>query len=337
MILKTLELRKFFSNASTIKSNGLMPILDFVRVDNNKIIKTNLNAYIIMDITPTNETLLIDEKILNAIVKVTTSDTINVTAKGDKVIISDGVNKMSFLLSAEEHYPEFPDSEKEGEVVLPKPVLDAIGMAAKNVSVNNVAVSFNYVNVAHGYVAGSDQVRLYTHSFNNLPTLLIDTLAANIISQFGEVKYYQRGNYDFFHVGSFLFGFIKSVGTPIDFNPFLSEAQKEEYVELFTHEIYNFNDIFMASSGSAEVTFNFKDDKLSFHDVDRSVSNEITLSMEGNHKPNISFLPRNLTSILKSIGSEKIRMSPLKNNPGVSFWNEEDEGLMAFLGSAKSL
>lgn len=334
MVLKTLEMRRFFSTANSIKSNSILPVLAYIRVNNDRIEKTNLNAYCVMNITPVGDTILIDEKILSAIVKVTTSDTIEVKVKGDKVHLSDGVNKMSFLLSAEEHYPQFPDSEKENEVVLKQDVLEAIGIASKNVAVNDVAPAYNFVNVAHGYVAASDRAKLYLKKFDGLPTLLIDTLAANIISQFGEVTCYQRGNYTFYHVGSFLFGFAQSEGKPVDYGKFLADVQKEEYMEVICNEIYSFCDLFMASSSSESVTMDFDGNKLSFYDADREVANEITLNVVGDYKPKVSFLPRLLNSLLKSIGAEKIRMSKLKTQPGVTFWDAEDENMYAILGVA---
>src|SRR5438477_596157 len=103
MILNVQQLKRFFSNASTIKTNKVMQILEYIKIDNDKIIKTNLTAYVVMEITPTGETLLIDEKTLSAIVKATTADTITVTVKNNKGLLSDGVNNMSFLLSEEEH------------------------------------------------------------------------------------------------------------------------------------------------------------------------------------------------------------------------------------------
>lgn len=333
MKLKTSELKRFFSNSNTIKSKGILPILDYLKISDNKIIKTNLNAYVVMDITPTGETMLINEDILSSIVKGTLADTIEVTASGNKGLISDGVNKMKYPIPAEEDYPTFPDNDKVGEVILSKEVLEAVGIAAKNLSTNDVAISFNNVNVAHGYVAGSDHVRLYLKKFEQpLPTILIDTLAANIISQFGEVKYYQNGNYDFYEVGSFLFGFAKQEGKPIDFNRFLDDVQKEEYIEMNCAEIFNFYDIFISSSGSTVATIDFNGDKISFSDVDRDVENERVLNTEGDYKPDISLLPRNLNGILRSLNKEKIRMSKLKTQPGVTFWDESDENLFAILG-----
>lgn len=334
MKLKTAELKRFFSNSNTIKSKGIIPILDYIKIENDRIVKTNLNAYVVMSITPTGETMLINEEILSSIVKSTLADTIEVTASGNKGLISDGVNKIKYPIPAQEDYPTFPDNDKQGEVVFTKDVLDAIGIAAKNVSINDVAVSFNHVNIAHGYIAGSDHVRLYLKQFQQeLPTILIDTLAANIISQFGEVKYYQNGNYDFYEVGSFLFGFAKSEGKPIDFRRFLADVQKDEFIEMNSAEIYNFCDIFMSTSGSATATIDFNGDKISFNDVDREVENERQLNTEGDYVPDVSLLPRNLNGILRPLNKEKIRMSKLKTQAGVTFWDAEDENLFAILGT----
>jgi hypothetical protein len=333
MNLRVVELRRFFSNAGTIRSKGVMPVLDYIKIDRDRIIKTNLNAYVIMNITPVGETILIDEKILNAMVKSTSSDIIEVTTQGSKVFLSDGKYKMSFVVAEEEHYPKMPDSEKENEVVLTQDMLEAIGIAAKNVAVNDVVPAFNCVNLAYGYIAGSDHARLYLKKFDNLPTVLIEPLAANIISQFGEVKYYERGNYSFFEVGSFLFGFIKTAGNPIDFRAFLSEVVNDTYAEFSCQDIYNFIDLFMASSGGETVSVDFNGDLISFKDLDREVSNESVLAIEGQFKPQLSFLPRLINNQLKSIGKEKVRMSPLKSNPGVTFWYEDEPNLVAILGT----
>src|SRR4051812_895986 len=106
MKLKTAEIRRFFSNCSTIKSKGVLPVLDYIKVDNDKIIKTNLTAYVVMNISPTGKTMLISENVLNGIIKQTTADSVEITVNGFVGTISDGKNKPTFAISPEEHYPK---------------------------------------------------------------------------------------------------------------------------------------------------------------------------------------------------------------------------------------
>lgn len=337
--LRVNELKRFFSNSNTIKSNGILPVLDFILIDNDRIVKTNLNAYVEMKITPIGKRMLVDEKLLQNIVKITSADTIEVILKDKKVFLSDGKNKPFFTLSDDSVYPEFPDSEKENEVTLKSDVLKAVGVAVKNVNSGDVITpGFNFVNLAYGYVYGAEHNKFYFRKFDDLPTVLIDPLCANIISQFGEVRYYQRGNFDFYEVGSFLFGFAKTEATVINFVPFLEVISKGEYMEIYTKDLTDFLDLLSSMTPSLTTTVDFKGNQLSFYDVDLEVGNDLTLEVEGTYRPTYSFLPRILSSYVKSLNKEKIRISPLlQNRNGITIWDAEEENFIGMIGAISPL
>lgn len=334
MILKTIELRRFFQNASAIRSKGILPILDFVKIDGNKIIKTNTEAYIEMDITPTGKSMLIDENTLSTLVKTTTSDEIKVEIDGKRVYLLDGRNKLFFQLPDDASlYPEFPDREKEEEYRLDAEVLIAIGEALKNVGGSGLADSFDFVHLSNNYVFGSDHFRFYFKKFDKLPTVSLSHLAASIICQFGGANFYERGNYYFFEIGNTLYGFAKEETVPPQFISFLDFTTKEPYAEINTSEVTEFLELLKSQTSSNSVTCDFKGDILSFHDVDLETGNEIKLNIGGDYQLNKSFLPRLLLPFLKSLGKSTLRISPMKGDrKGVTIWDNDDKDFMGMLG-----
>src|SRR4051812_20145433 len=121
MQLKVTEIKRFVANASMIKSRGVLPVLDYILIKDDKIIKTNIDAFISMDIQSTSETLLIDENVLSILIKKTTAEVINVKIKGNVVYLLDGRYSPYFTFCDPKDYPVFPASDKDSEVLLTEP------------------------------------------------------------------------------------------------------------------------------------------------------------------------------------------------------------------------
>lgn len=335
MQLKTTEIKRFISNASMIKSSGILPVLDYLLIQDDKIIKTNLEAFISMDIQPTGETLLVDENILSSLIKKTTADVIDIKVKGSIVHLTDGVYKPYFTFCDHKDYPVFPESDKDSEMLLPEPVLKSIKIASKNIG--SGGDSFDFVHLSDGYVFGADHFRFYFKKFDELPKLSMSSLCANIISQFGTATYYKKGNFDFYSIGTLLYGFLMQEVVIPDFPTFLTFIEKGEYLEVDVSQVTDFLEFLSSTTSSATVTCDFEGNKLSFNDVDLQVGNDVQLSTTGKYQLKKSFLPRVLGPFLKSLGKDFIRFSPMKGGrKGITVWSEDEPEFTGMIGEVSN-
>jgi hypothetical protein len=337
MILNTIQLKRFYANSSQIKSKGILPILDYIKISDDVILKTNTEAFIKMDITPTGKTFLIDENTLGKLLSITKSDIINVEVKDKRVCLNDGFNKAYFPLpDYADLYPEIPEIEKKEGVVLTESVLKSIGIASKNVAVGDVRPALNCVNLHENFVFGTDTFKFYSKKFDNLPSLSISPLAASIISQFGSATYYSQGNFNIFEIGSLVYGFAKEEVVVPDFVSFLKKCTKDEYMEMEVETVLSFIDFLQGTTSSKSVTCNFDGNKVSFHDADLDKGNDVELETTGKFEMKKSFLPRLISPLLKSIGKEYIRFSPMQEGQkGVTVWSDAEDDLLCILAEVE--
>lgn len=111
MKLKTKQLKEFFSVASSITVNNILPILAYIKLENAALTKTNLANYVVHKIdAPADEALLFDEKILSAFLKECKSEEIEVRAENKSVHLIDGKRKMRFQSADIQNFPLLPSS-----------------------------------------------------------------------------------------------------------------------------------------------------------------------------------------------------------------------------------
>src|SRR5690606_12927667 len=128
MKLKTKQLKQFNSIAGSMRQNNILPVLSYLKFEDGKITKNNLESFVTMD-ADFEGSMLIDEKILMSFVEATNAEEINVDSDGKRVTLSHGKEKFN---SPTEDVNNFPKSaEPEGdEIEVPQDVLRAVKIAA---------------------------------------------------------------------------------------------------------------------------------------------------------------------------------------------------------------
>lgn len=221
MILKKQELLEFARRTAHIKNNGIMPILGYVMLAGNSIIKTNLQFYAKHTISADADPILIDEQILFALVNNTNEEEISVEREEGKVVLRAGKRKQEFGWVDVIDFPKFPEVGLEEKFTIGKPVIDSLLIASK--FVDKKEANFRYVYSTENDVFGCDNFVMYFKQFENVPPLMLRAEACQIISLYEEVKFSSNGNIDFFECGDTIYGFVRSDTKPVGYYPMVKK------------------------------------------------------------------------------------------------------------------
>lgn len=130
MNIRTADLRKFQKFSSHIKPNGIAPASDCIRFGDGVMTKNAYSAFVTYHCPDSTEDLLVEEHVINSLLGTTSADFFNITVKGDKVIVSDGRDKVQFgfiNLDAYTNPPSVPSEKTE----ISKEFLGFLGRAAE--------------------------------------------------------------------------------------------------------------------------------------------------------------------------------------------------------------
>ena len=111
MKLNVEQLKRFKANSASIKSNGIIPILDYLKFDKGTVTKNAMGSFVIQKIDGCTKSFLVDEKILMNFVAYTSSPTIDIEIKDGKVIMSDGSTKKISPTEPVENFPTNDESD----------------------------------------------------------------------------------------------------------------------------------------------------------------------------------------------------------------------------------
>lgn len=340
MKLKTKELNDFLKLSSTIAVNNIIPILSYIKLEDGCLVKSNLRTFIQNRITaPSKESVLIDEKVLVAFLRECKSDEIEIKPESGNVIwLLEGKRKMKFQTAAVKDFPKFPDSEKENEVDFDSEVLEAIGCAAKNVGDIGSGEPLDFIHLNKGVVFGTDRARFYCKRIKGIPNVVLDKEAANTISQFNSVTFFQKGKYNFFEVGNTLYGFIQSEAkTPEQVHSFIPVDRPKEYMEIKVSDFVGFCDTVTSASPSKVLDCSMDGGLLEFSDSSYDIDYNVEIQTAGEFKPKITFLPRVFGSYFKSLGFDKVKLCQATlNNGALSVWNDDDNGFVGLIIGTKN-
>lgn len=346
--IKTSELREFIRRTGGIKTGNVLPILSYWKLccsgNEGIITKTNLNAHCAhsVDVECQGDySILLDERMIVALVKSTKSDMLLITLEESRIIISDGRSEMTFSRLDAELFPSFPDSTGAESYEITSEVLYAIKAAViiPSQEVNN-QFSYCYVTKEGDVFSTNCGQVFYRKKFEQvLPTLTLSFEAGSIVTMFENARCSTVGNYDFFDCGKTTYGFAKTEYSPPPFQSILNKCQFEEYFEIEKEDILNFCDLTLKSSPSAFFPIMELSDSglagVSFkhEEPDHNFATHLDFFVEKNFTfTSFLFNPKLLIQILKAIDSKYVRFSPL-NKTAFTIWTAEDTGLVTLLSA----
>lgn len=207
MILQTKQLREFLKWASPIKRNEQIPITDHVSILNGKISKTNLAISCVMSID-CNDSALIEERTLSALLNATKEETIKVTI-GKVVSLQAGDIKVTHPVTPIETFPvihSLPDSDP---FQLTEEMIDSLVVSKSFISDLENDGTFKYVHMNPEYIAATDRFKLYYESYAGLPSIVFDPSDIDLIAKMLEPVLYDSEKYYSVQSGDIIYHFVK--------------------------------------------------------------------------------------------------------------------------------
>jgi hypothetical protein len=315
MKLSVKQLQAFFKLASSINSNGIVPVYEYLLIEKNRITKTNGRTFIAHTIdADVDESILLKESMVQTAIRFTNSDVFEITVKGNKGLLSDGTTKENFQIVPAKDFPKFPEYSREEVFEFDYDILEAIGIASKCVSVAGLNSNFEFVHLHNNMIYASDISKMFIKKFNKLPNAYLDAESASVISQFNSVNFFQKGTYNFFEAGNTIYGFQQFGDVkPFDISKFLDNDFKGDFFEFEVKDFTGFCDwVQMASpvKGQEVLICYFKGGNLSFNkpEIDKTIDRDIAFS--GSFMPDMHFTPKYVSPYLKSLGKSIVRLYP---------------------------
>ncbi len=345
------ELKEFLKRSRPIKPNPLMPVLGYLLLDcvgdKASLTKTNLHSYCRHEIDAEfeqNVTLLIDEKMLSALISNTDSDTITITPGEKIIVLSDGRSDVSFSREQHDVFPPFPNSVADSEPFdLPADVLYSIRAAISiiNTSVDN-QFSYCFISPAgdkYDVFSTHTAFTFYRKQFETpMPAMTISPETGAVITMYESIRCYTSGNFSFFDCGKTVYGFVLSEYKAPPYQKILAQCKNEKYFEINRADLLQFCELILSSSPAQVPTASINDNALagvtfSHADDGFKVSAKMDFAVEKNFTVDrFDFNPKLLVPLLKTMDSETIRFSPMSaTGASYAIWSAEDTGLLTLL------
>lgn len=353
ILIPTSEIKTFLKRSSKIDgTKSLIPVLSYIKLDCSgdtaTISKTDMATWCIhqieADFKP-NETLLIDERILNAVISNGADDLVSISRDGNDVLVKSGKATAGFAWQDPQIFPEPPAmNQGNGITDLPAEILYSIRAAASIIN-DDSPTSYSlchlrYIDGKSNIMSTNSGAIAYMKRFDaRMPKLSIVPLAASMICSFETVRHYELGNYDFFDCGKTVFGFIKSeYNPPANFTKIFT-SKTDNYFEVSKAELLQFCSL-TTNIGDKFPTAKFYDGGMlgvifSYHDNDLRLSTRTEMAADKNFTiPDFSFSPKLVMLLAKAVNGSLIRFSPAdRQNMYYIYSTEEPELLTIIAGN----
>lgn len=265
--LRVEEIQDFFKISSSIKNVSGKPELDMIKISNQNIIKTNLQIYCskrisVLSDDDDNNDYLVDESMLNSLVKTTFASEITIDKSGNEIIISDGKNHLNHGYLDPALYSQkliLPDGDG---LFVSKDIIDTIRIARSFTSSDENATNFRCVHIKDNYIFGVDFHLFYLKQFKfKFPQASLLNTHCDILTQFNSARFYNSDHYYFYKFdGGMFFAFAKVEEKVPDITPRVEVLSKID-AEAFTiskKDLVNFCELANNLTPSKQVNCSLK-------------------------------------------------------------------------------
>jgi hypothetical protein len=313
MKLSVRELKNFRQKAAVIKSNTVLPILSYLKFENNRVTKNAMHSFVIQDLK-CSESCLIDEKILMQFIDRCDSDEITVKVEDKRVILSD---KHTKIVSPTDDVALFPDNDNIKDLIyqdITDDQLTAIKMAStftlKRV-VGSFGQPFEYIHVGTNSITGTDGHVLFVYkSKEPIPPMILDKESVQAILKMSSVLFAENEKYQFFKFENATYGFSKSEIGFFDMTRFSEVPPDCPKIIVDKTPLINFNELCMASCPLPNPMIKMSPSKRNLDLKMNDSAFEIDLSTlvlaQAEHFDTFSYIPEKMNIILKALPDETL-------------------------------
>lgn len=280
MKLKTAQIKAFRTASASIKQNGILPILSYLKFDNGFITKNNMESFVIMP-ADFDGSCLIDEVRLYGFIDNIKASEFEVKIKDGIVTLSDGKYKQNSPTDLVSNFPVnvIPDAD---EIELTNTDMWAIKYASNFTQEDEINPYMKCVFIGNGIIAATNSFIAYTEKTELKNTIILQKETAAAIGKYESVLFSENESYQFFKCNEIKYGFIKKDTKFLDMKIF-SVLPDGPGVALNKDEIINFCSMCVASTPTgATLEVNIKGGCLVMlypaHNIDISTSIDLPVT-----------------------------------------------------------
>lgn len=301
MKLQISQLRQFRAAAQGIKQNNLLPILSYLKFDNGTITKNSLDSFVQMK-ADFKGSMLIDERALYTFMDFTDADTIDVTAKGASLTITDGKTKK---IAPTDDIKVFPSTSMPASdaVELNTEILQTVKTALSFTDENGANEFSKYVFIGNGLIGATNNFIAYTKPCGTLPDIVIGKDAAVVIVKYPSVIFSENDTYQFYEIGDFKYGFCKTETPMINLTPH-SKLPDIDRTDVNKYPIIKFCDMCVSDCPSRVVVAEFLGGVMQMNDAAYAINNTSPMDVV---IEDFTFNPGLMSKLLKSVPGDTLQ------------------------------
>lgn len=254
MNIRVSDLRKFQKLSAHIKQTGIIPSSDCIKFGGGKIVKNALSSFLSYDCADSNEEILVDEHPLNGLVNATSSDFINISFKGPKVVLSDGRDKIPVGIVDIKEFPSLPETDGKKQEITTE-FLSSLGKVSDACADRKSDTSlYMFVHVGDNMMAAGNGFMGVCFPIEENYKMVIDKSIAKFLSKqqiFGWAE--TEGHYLFYGFDS-LFGFSKQEIGFSGFGKMIQDAKSKITFTISASDVLSFNSLAMSLSFEKDMT-----------------------------------------------------------------------------------
>lgn len=301
MKIKTEEIKRFKQVCASVKTNQILPVLSYLKMEGGKIIKSNLESFVKMDTSWAGEDFLILEKDIFSFIEFVSADEISIDVDVDRILIKDGQETLSSPTDPVENYPKMPVAAS-GEILLSSAIMKEIEIACNFVTETSFVPVARCIFLGGGIVGASTGDYSYVNKIGEFPKMVIEKTVANVVKNLGEVLFSENDSYQFYVNPDCVFGFCKKEVKFFDLNKF-GLLPEGESVQVNKSELVKFAEICNSVSQS-DVIF-IKDREINMQDdFGKKYNKPLSVNM-----PDFTFRTSILLKTLKALPDEILNFS----------------------------
>jgi hypothetical protein len=279
------ELKTFERLSSSIKGNNILPVLDYVKMGDGKIIKSALHAFVKFDCPSADTGMLINEHLLSVKVEKSSGQFLNITKKANKVTLTDSITPTTFQVPDLKTFPVIPEPTSE-RFDISENFMRVLRLA-QNFPLNPDAQNLSWMSfimVGNGHICASDGHAFFMEPVEEEFEIVLDKKHAQAISKLPIKAYAYSDSYMFFYTDNSVIGFSRQ---EIGYSNIVCygniNGSKMEFVGS-ANDFQNFND--ECAQSSKEPWVSIKKGGISMNDSKRDI--RLERSME-NVTPSVEF------------------------------------------------
>lgn len=334
--LSTKSLRDFQKRISGIQPYNNLPILKNLKVtiagEICTITKNEINSICVGQIEYEGDDIeiLINEKVLFALLNVTKEDWIEVHGK----YLKSGVDKIPISFEPIDNYPILPEISDKPSYKLTSDHISAINIAKSYISDQDNQMQYQFVHLNNDAIYAFHLHYFYiNNSFEGLPVAQLTKEECNIITSQSEIDFLDLPNHHVFFIPGYTYIFTKPEEVKISINAVITKLKlpANEFV-CTKSEIMDFISLANNVSESQVATCKLSGKLLSMNDASYSRGSERVLNMD-NNSDEFVFNSRLIAVPFKAIPYETIKGKVNMNNFIIT--GGSDQEWFCFLGMSK--